>query len=270
MLRPVDPDDLDARDPRIIDRAAAVLKRTLIPWHRGVVRGLENLPDGAMLFVGNHNAGIYTPDSYVFLEALYDRGGAEAMPYALAHQEVLKPPPLGHLLTRLGAVRACHENAERIFARGHSILVYPGGDLESLRPYTRRNEIIFAQRRGYVRLAIAQGVPIVPVVSAGAHEVYRILSDGRGLARALRLDRMFRLKALPVVLSFPLGVTVGPVVPFVPLRTRIRVQVLPPIRFERAGQEAAADEAYVFACAARVEGQMQRALTALSDDLPDL
>lgn len=269
MLRPVDPDDLDARDPDFIDRVVSVVQRTLIPWHRGTVSGLDGPPDEAVLFVANHNAGMYTPDTYVFLNALYERGGVDAMPYALAHQEVFKPPVLGQLLTRIGAVRACHENAARIFATGRSILVYPGGDLESLRPYRRRHEIIFAQRRGYVRLAITHGVPIVPVVSDGAHGVYRILHDGRGLARALQLNRLFRLKALPIVLSFPLGITVGPIVPFIPPRTHIRVKVLPPIRFERAGQEAAADEAYVFACAARVEGQMQRALTALSDDLPD-
>jgi 1-acyl-sn-glycerol-3-phosphate acyltransferase len=266
MLHPIDPDDLDARSPTVIHRAAAILKRSVIPWHRGKVHGIENVPDGACLFVGNHNAGMYTPDTYVFLEALYDQGGADALPYALAHQEVFKAPPLGRLLVSLGAVRACHENATRIFERGHSILVYPGGDIDSLRPYSRRQEVVFGHRRGYIRLAITHGVPIVPVVADGAHAAYRILSDGRALARLLRLDKTFRLKALPIVLSFPFGVTIGPLVPFIPPRTQIRIRVLPPMHFERSGPEAAADEAYVFACAARVEGAMQTALTAMADE----
>lgn len=265
MLTPVDPDDLDARNPTVIRRAAAVLKRSLIPWHRGEVTGMENLPDGAALFVGNHNAGMYTPDTYVFLEALYDKGGVDALPYALAHQVVFKTPPLGKLLVSLGAVRACHENAARIFGRGHSILVYPGGDIDSLRPYSRRHEIVFGHRRGYVRLAITHGVPIVPVVADGAHSVYRIITDGRGIARLLRFNKLFRLKAAPIVLSFPLGVTFGPIIPFIPPRTQIRVRLLPPVHFDRSGPEAAADDAYVFACAARVEGLMQRALTAMAE-----
>lgn len=260
-----DRDDIDARDPTIIKRVARVLRRSLIRWHRGTVEGLEQVPEGAALFVGNHNAGMYTPDSYVFLNGLYTHGGAEALPFALAHETVFNAPGLAHLLIKLGAVRACHENAARLFERGERILVYPGGDLDALRPYARRNEVVFGQRRGYIRLALRHGVPIVPVVSQGAHQSYVILSDGRWLARALRIDRMFRLKVMPIVLSFPFGVTVGPAVPFIPAPSKIRVRVLPPIHFDRAGPDAADDIAYVTACAAEVEGQMQRALVDLAD-----
>ena len=260
-----DPDDIDARDPALIDRAARLLRRTLIRWHRGSVDGLETLPDGAALFVGNHNAGMYTPDSYIFLEALYAHGGVDALPFALAHGTVYNAPGLAHLLVRLGAVRACHENAGRVFARGDRLLVYPGGDLDAMRPFSRRNEVVFGQRRGYIRLALTHGVPIVPVVSQGAHQAYVVLSDGRWLARALRFDRVFRLKAMPLVLSFPLGFTLGPAVPCIPAPVRVRVKVLPPIHFDRSGPEAADDIAYVTACAAHVEGEMQRALVHLAN-----
>jgi 1-acyl-sn-glycerol-3-phosphate acyltransferase len=260
-----DPDDLDARDPALIKRAARLLQRTLIRWHRATVEGIERVPDGAALFVGNHNAGMYTPDSYVFFNALYTHGGVEALPYALGHEIVFNAPGLAHLVLRLGAVRACHENAARLFARGERLLVYPGGDLDALRPFSRRNEVVFGQRRGYIRLALTHGVPIVPVVSQGSHQSYIILTDGRWLARMLRIDRLLRLKVMPVVLSFPFGITVGPAVPFIPAPTRVRVRVLPPIHFDRSGPDAAADIAYVTACAAHVEGEMQRALVDLAD-----
>lgn len=261
----LDPDDIDARDPAIIERAVRVLRPSLLRWHRGVVEGVANVPAGATLFVGNHNAGMYTPDSYIFLHALYAQGGIPALPYALAHQVVFDTPVLGRLLLRLGTVRANHDNAARLFARGERILVYPGGDLDALRPYSRRDEVVFGGRRGYIRLALTHGVPITPVVSEGAHQAYMILDDGRWLARLLRLDRLIRLKAIPIVLSAPLGLTVGPAVPFIPLPTPITVQILPPIHFDRTGPEAAADEGYVMACAARVQGAMQIALTRLAD-----
>lgn len=260
-----DPDDIDARDPALIERAARVLRRTLIRWHRGTVDGVEQVPDGAALFVGNHNAGMYTPDTYIFLNGLHAHGGVDALPYALAHETVYNAPGLGHLLIRLGAVRACHENAARLFERGERLLVYPGGDLDALRPFSRRNEVVFGHRRGYIRLALTHGVPIVPVVSHGAHQAYIILNDGRWLAKLLRIDRMFRLKVMPIVLSFPLGLTIGPAVPFIPAPTRVQVRILPAIYFDRSGPRAADDAAYVSACAAQVEGEMQRALTDLAE-----
>ena len=260
-----DPDDLNARDPALLERAARLLRRTLIPWHRGSVEGLEHVPRGAALFVGNHNAGMYTPDSYIFFSALHAVGGVDALPYGLAHQTVVKVPGVGHLLQRLGAVRACHENAARLFDRGERLLVYPGGDLDAMRPFSRRNEVVFGYRRGYIRLALTHDVPIVPVVSHGAHSSYIVLSDGRWLAQTLRLDRLFRLKAMPIVLSFPFGLTIGPAVPCIPAPVRVQVQVLPAISFDRSGPDAADDVAYVTACAAYVEGEMQRALVAMND-----
>lgn len=262
---PLHPDDIDARDPAVIDRFARFLRASVIRWHPTRVEGIEHIPDDATLLVANHNAGMYTPDTYLFLNALYEQGGAAAMPYALAHQTVFNWPGLSRLLLRVGAVRASPENAARLFARGERILVYPGGDLDALRPFSRRDEVVFGGRRGYVRLALTHGVPITPVVSEGAHRSYMILDDGRWLAKRLRLHRLFRLKVLPLTLSFPLGLTVGPAVPFLAIPVPVQVRVLPPIHFERTGPEAAADPAYVLACAARVEGEMQRALTDLAD-----
>ena len=39
-----------------------------------------------------------------------------------------------------------------------------------MRSFRDRNRIIFGARRGYIRLALRENVPIVPVVTAGAHE----------------------------------------------------------------------------------------------------
>jgi 1-acyl-sn-glycerol-3-phosphate acyltransferase len=190
--------------------------------------------------------------------------GIDALPYGLAHELPMNIPGVGTFLSRLGAVRASHENAARIFNQGSKVMVYPGGDVEALRPYRDRNRIRFDGRRGYLRLALRHGVPIVPVVAAGAHAGFIVLSDGRKLARVLRLDRLFRLKALPVSFSLPWGITVGLLPPYYPLKTRILIEVLEPIHFDRCGEEAAQDEAYVRACDERVRTAMQRKLCALA------
>jgi 1-acyl-sn-glycerol-3-phosphate acyltransferase len=143
-------------------------------------------------------------------------------------------------------------------------MVYPGGDLDAMRPFRHRNRIVFGGRRGYMRLALREGVPIVPVVAAGSHATFIIIDDLRWLARLLRADRCLRIKVWPLTLSIPWGLTLGPLFFYIPFPVRIRVEVLTPMRFARAGEEAASDEAYVGACAAEVEGAMQAALDRLS------
>ena len=259
-----DIDRLDHRDAEVIRRTCALIGPALRAYFRCEVRGLDRLPDGAALLVGNHNGGLLSPDTFILGEALFTQRGIDDVPFGLAHEVVLRLPPFSQILLPIGAVRASHENARRLFAAGRKVLVYPGGDVEAMRPFRARNRIVFDGRRGYVRLALRNGVPIVPVVAAGAHATFLILDDLRWLARLLGADRRLRIKVWPLTLSCPWGLTLGPAPPHIPFPSRILVEALPPIRFARAGAAAAADEASVAACAAQVEQAMQAALDRLA------
>lgn len=105
----------------------------------------------------------------------------------------------------------------------------PGGDLDAMKPWTRRNDVDFHGRHGFARVARENAVPVLPVVTAGAGDTLLALSDGAGLARALRLDRLTRLKSLPVTVSAPWGLTVGVagILPYLPLPARMTSTVLP-------------------------------------------
>jgi hypothetical protein len=117
-------------------------------------------------------------------------------------------------------------------------------------------------QQGYIRLALTEGVPIIPVVSAGAHDGWWVLSDGRWLSRLLHTHRFVRTDVLPITLSVPWGLTVG-APPYLPLPTQIILEVLEPIEFERSGPEAADDREYVETCHRRVLETMQLALDGL-------
>jgi 1-acyl-sn-glycerol-3-phosphate acyltransferase len=186
-----------ARDPALLDRIAAFANGPLRAWHRAEVRGLDAIPTGPVLFVGNHNAATSTPDTWLALSALYAQRGLAGLPFGLAHSAVRSAPVLGPLMGRLGAVPAGHDHALSLFAAGHQVLVYPGGDVEAMRPFRDRDRLRFAGRRGYIRLALRAGVPIVPLVAAGAHATFIVLSDLPWLARALGVDRRFRLTVFP-------------------------------------------------------------------------
>lgn len=262
------PDDLELRDPARIELFARVAESAVARYHRARIRGVERVPHGAALIVGNHNAGAWAADMFLLGTALYRAHGLEGAPYGLAHEVVLELPWFRKLLMPLGAVRASHENALAIFERGRRVLVYPGGDLESMRPFRDRNRIVFGGRRGYVRLALRAGVPIVPVVAAGAHSTFIVVDDLRWLARALGADRRLRLNVWPLTLCLPWGVMLGPLLPYVPFPSRISMEFLEPIRFEPSGAEAAGDADYVAECDRRVRAAMQSALTRLAAERP--
>lgn len=267
-LRHYDIDSLDNRNPAFVDWVSRRVAPQLSRYHRAEVRGLERVPKGPALLVGNHNGSFMVHDSVIFCAALYRRFGLAAMPFFLGHTATISLPVAHRLLIPLGAVRASHENAHRLFARGHKLLVYPGGDIDAMRPFRHRHRVVFGGRQGYVRLAVREGVPIVPVVAAGAHSGFIIIDDMRWLARAARLDRLVRINVWPLTLSVPWGLTLGPPPPYLPWPSRILVEVLPPVHLERHGAAAAADSAYVAGCAARIERSMEATLRRLAGLCP--
>ncbi len=264
LFRWYDIDAVDNQNEELIDYLYRWFSRYMMAYFRAEVRGLHRIPPGAGLYVGNHNAGTLAPVAFIFGTAVYERYGMREAPIALGHEVAIRIPGVHQFLIPLGAVRASHDTARKALAAGRKVLVYPGGDIEANRPSRLKNRIVFGGRRGYVRLALREKVPIIPVVSCGAHDTFYIIDDGRWLARALRLDKLFRLDVCPIVLSVPWGLTFWPPLVYLPLPTKVLIEVLPPMRFHRTGEEAARDEAYVEACADKVETVMQRALDHLA------
>ncbi|MFN8203993.1 MAG: 1-acyl-sn-glycerol-3-phosphate acyltransferase [Solirubrobacteraceae bacterium] len=254
--------DLDARDPDYIRDMLPPMWLLSSLWFRAEVRGLGHIPDhGPVLLVGNHSGGNVTPDTGVFALAFSAYFGVERPFYQLAHNLVVAWPGLG-FLRRLGTVAASPENAEAALRAGAALLVYPGGDHEVHRPTWESARIDFAGRRGFVRLALDAGVPIVPVVSIGGQETALFLSRGDALARLLRLDRLLRLKVLPISLALPWGLNVGDFAGHVPLPAKIVVEVLPRIDLrDEFGPEPDVDEVYD-----EIVARMQDALDALASE----
>ncbi len=214
-------------------------------WFRPDIRGLDRIPaSGPVLLVGNHSGGNVAPDTLAFTLGFYRRFGVERPFFQLAHHLVMRAPWLS-LLRRYGTIEASSENALAAFDAEAAVLVYPGGDWEAHRPSWHGHRVEFAGREGFVRLALAAGVPIVPVVSIGGQETALFLTRGEGLARALRLDTRFRLKVLPVSLALPWGLDVGDLFGHIALPAKITIQVLEPIDLrERFGPDPDVDAVY--------------------------
>jgi 1-acyl-sn-glycerol-3-phosphate acyltransferase len=237
--------DLDERDPDFIRERLPLMWLLASVWYRGEVRGLGNIPDsGPVLLVGNHSGGNMIPDTMVFTLAFSTFFGVERRFYQLAHNLVLTMPGLGSL-RRFGTVEASPANAQKALESGAALLVYPGGDYEAHRPSWLRNKVDFGGRRGFIRLALEQNVPIVPVVSIGGQETALFLTRGEGLARALFLDRLVRLNVLPISIALPWGLNVGDMLGHIPFPAKITIETLPAIDLRSEfGPEPDVDEVY--------------------------
>ncbi len=252
--------DLDERDPDYIRESLPRLWLLASLYFRAEVRGLGNVPEeGPVLLVGNHSGGNLTPDTAVFTLAFSTYFGVERVFHQLAHNLVLSMPGLS-FLRKYGTVAASQENARKALQAGAAVLVYPGGDYEVHRPSWQGGRVDFGGRKGFLRLALDEGVPIVPVVSIGGQETSLFLSRGERLAQGLRLDKLFRLKVLPISIALPWILNVGDMAGHLPLPAKITVEALPPIDLHREfGADPDLDEVYD-----HLVRQMQETLDALA------
>lgn len=221
--------DLDQRDSDYIREQLPGTWLLASLYFRADVRGLDRIPsEGPVLLVGNHSGGNLPPDTFVFTLAFCSYFGVERPFYQLAHNLVVSAPGLGWL-RKFGTVAANHDNARMALESGAALLVYPGGDYEVFRPSWERHQVDFGGRKGYVKLAREAGVPIVPVASVGGQEAALFLDRGQWLARLLMVDKLARLKSVPILLAPPWGLVVSDLVPRLPLPTKIVIEVQEPI-----------------------------------------
>src|SRR3954454_21049180 len=258
------PDDpFAARSPDYIRATLPTLRAMSNVYFRADVSGLDRIPaEGPVLLVGNHSGGTMIADTFVFAQAFYDHFGPERRFNQLAHDLVFRVPGLRTLVQRYGTVPASPDNMRRALDRDAALLVYPGGDEESFSPSWETGKVHFAGRTGFVKLALEHRVPVVPIVALGGQETGLFLGRGRGLAKALRLNKLARLKVVPPVVGPPFGVTVLDFPGRVPLPAKIRVRVMPPIDLrDELGSRPDVEEAYKL-----VTSRMQRTLTRLANE----
>jgi 1-acyl-sn-glycerol-3-phosphate acyltransferase len=231
-------------------------------YFRMEMSGWERLPEPPALLIGVHASGMLPIDAYAF-GYQWVRHFPHSRPlHGTAHDFLMALPGIGHYLRAMGTVPAGRESVTEALGRGHDVIVYPGGDLDSLRPWRKRDKVVLAGRRGFVRQAIRSGVPIVPVATTGGPDTMPVITDGRRVAKLLRLDKLARSEVFPLALGFPLGLAPG-IIPQIPLPAKIRTEILEPIEVRSAaGLED--DDDYVDEKYREVERALQSGVNRLA------
>lgn len=235
----LDSSDLSGRDPAFIDRYGRRVCDWLRRYFRAEVQGLDQVPEPPFIAVATHSGGPLLPDVWPIASLWWDLFPTEQPSYALVHDLAFRVPLVGNLLIKLGALRASRDNAERVLDAGGVLLITPGGDAEAIRSYRARNRVDLGGHDTFVQLAFRYGLPVVPVVNVGGHEVYLTVLSSERLARLTGAQRRLRLKRLNVNLGLPWGIWATPFVPYLPLPSRITYRVGPPFDFPRSEHLAA-------------------------------
>jgi len=255
-----EPVRLEDRDPVFLGRLMPLFRRIARTWFRWRCEGVEKVPrSGPVLLVGNHSGGLMVFDGILAMLAIWDQQGPDRAVHPLAHWFVHRDPLVARYARKAGALPASPENARRILRAGAIAAAYPGSDRDVFRPFRERNRVVLGGRMGFIRVALQEGVPLVPVVTTGAHEQFVVLTRGERLARWLGLKKRLGTNLLPIVLAWPWGVTLG-VFPYWPMPTQISTDFLDPIRWPDLPPEAAEDPETVRRCYRQVESAMQAAM----------
>ena len=251
-----DPDCLTNLDPRIAP-IVIPLYGVLQRYFRARVVGLEHMPEGKALVVGNHNAGITFLEPIILGREWHRRTGGEDDFLFLVHDAMVALPVLGNVLMKCGAVRASRKVAGRIFAAGRKMVTFPGGNREAFRPWTKRHEVQFHGRKGFARLAIRHRAPIVPMLNVGGHDTFFVLWQGRALARWTGAKRLLRSDSFPLFLGLPWGLGFGPIFHF-PLPARMHIELGEPIPTAHLTLDEGSVQGLYDEVLARVQAMMDR------------
>lgn len=140
-------------------------------YHRHEVHGLENIPkSGPVIIACTHSLATY--DISLLMTAVYQK--LHRFPRALIDRAFYKVPGLGDLMEKLGCIVGSQENAQSLLSNGELVYLAPGGMQESLRPSSDRYRIMWNKRRGFAKLAIETGAPVILAACPRADDIYTV------------------------------------------------------------------------------------------------
>ena len=247
-------------DPTYDAKLKPVLDFLYTKYFRVETIGIESVPKvGRCVLVANHSGTL--PLDGVMLKAAVKReqAGANASDGAascgrdvrwLTEDFIYHMPFLGGAMNRLGAVRACQENAERLLAKESLVAVFPEGVKGIGKLFADRYRLQRFGRGGFIKLCLRTGTPIIPVAVVGAEETNPLLFKIEHLSKALGIPYV------PVTPTFPLLGPLG----LLPAPTKWRIQFGEPLDLSAHGPEAADDEILVGKLAERVRAAIQTML----------
>jgi len=219
----VDPFGYDPRYGRGFLLSLALFYRY---WLRVETHGIERVPEGRVLLIGNHAGNTFAYDGAMLGTAMFLEARPPRVVRGMGEYYLPKIPWFNVFMHRMGSVVGTPSNCVQLLEQGEAIMAFPEGERGFVKPYRKRYQL---QRfgLGFLRLALETDTPIVPVGIVGAEEQSPCIANLRWLGRLVGSP------AFPITLTFPWLGLGG----FVPLPVKFRIRFGEPLHFEGDANE---------------------------------
>lgn len=224
------------------DRLALyVLPRFLLEIIRKYLRleveGMENVPSRGRAIVLPNHSGWSGFDVVMIGNEIFK--AKHRVPRILAHRAWF----LGDIKIvshKMGLQEASTENGLKLLRKNNIIMLFPEGEYGNFKPTSERYHLQ-EFRRGFVRMALQTGAPIIPTIVIGAEETHINLAS-------LKLTKYLKGQVIPI----PLNV--------LPLPAKWKIKFLEPVRLDGYSPKDAENPDLVHKIANEVQGKMQAAI----------
>lgn len=229
-----------------LKKADNILEFLYAKYFRTRVRGVANVPaDGGAILVSNHSGAIPL-DWLMLIKAVRAETPGRRKLRPLVEDALFHFPFLNLFISRVGGVRACQENAERLLKMGELVAVFPEGEKGISKPFSRRYRLQRFGRGGFMKLALRTRTPVIPVAVIGSEESFPLVTTARWLASYLGVAYF------PVTPTFPILGPFG----LIPLPSKWLIIFGEPMEFE-CDPAAEEDPAMVNRLAEKVKDTIQ-------------
>ncbi|MEK6985744.1 MAG: lysophospholipid acyltransferase family protein [Candidatus Thermoplasmatota archaeon] len=232
----------DTLDPEFVGKFLPYL-RALRGYTRLKVDGLENIPKkGSAILAANHTGWLGLDYALAAL-VVHDEVGRT--PRGMVHEAWFLTPATAQFAAKMGLSKVSKESMAEQLGGNHLVMVFPEGEHGAFRPVSNYEVLEFA--RGFVRVAMQKGVPVIPVAILGGEESNPVDKTIKSYEQLLKLPLIIPTNLLPK-----------------PVKWRIRF--LPPLDFEGFDASDADDAVRVHAIARDVQQRVQTAIRTLQKE----
>lgn len=182
-------------------------------YFRVETHGIEKVPKGRVLLIGNHS-GQLPFDAAMVGAALLLEGQPPRAIRSMVEKWVPTLPWISTIFARVGQVVGTPENCRRLLENDEAIVIFPEGVKGIAKLWSERYQLR-EFGLGFMRLALETNTPIVPMAIIGAEEQAPSFANLKPVAKLLGMP------------AFPLTPTVLPL----PLPTKYRIHFGDPLFF---------------------------------------
>jgi 1-acyl-sn-glycerol-3-phosphate acyltransferase len=187
-----------------VRRVAIVTRWMYRHYFRAQAFGIEHMPAaGRVLLVSNHS-GQLPFDGLVIAAACFLEPPQPRLVRAMVEFFVPTIPFASYLFARWGQITGTPENCRRLLSAEEAVLVFPEGARGISKPFSKRYQLA-EFGKGFMRLALETGSPILPVAVIGAEEQAPALNV-KPVAKLLKMPAFPIVPYPPFIAPLPLPV----------------------------------------------------------------